>query len=277
MCVSYAQDLSDKHARDCRTIMTSEWYQQLFPNTRLTSQRPAVQELNTTAGGCRLAGSVGGALTGRGADLIIIDDALKPVEALSDALRQGANEWFDNTLYTRLNDKRHGAIVLIMQRLHQDDLVGHVLRQEAWELVRFPAIAEEDEVHEYMTPWGPQRFRRRKGEALHPEREPLDVLEQLRRSLGEYSFAGQYQQAPSPRGSGLVKAEWFKRYAPSEKPESFDRIVQSWDTANKATELSDYSACTTWGIKGQNLYLLHVLRKQRQHPVKTAGGAIRPV
>jgi hypothetical protein len=114
-------------------------------------------------------------LTGHGADIILIDDPLKPEEALSDAQRQAANEWFSHTLYSRLNDKRHGAIVIIMQRLHEDDLVGHVLAQEPWEVIRFPAIAEEDEVHRIETIWGPRTFIRRRGEALHPEREPLDT------------------------------------------------------------------------------------------------------
>jgi len=112
-------------------------------------------------------------LTGRGADFILIDDPLKPEEALSKALRLACNEWFLNTLYSRLNDKRSGAIVIIMQRLHEDDLVGHVLGQEPWEVLSFPAIAEADEVHAIETIWGRQCFTRRLGEALHPAREPL--------------------------------------------------------------------------------------------------------
>src|SRR5438477_12562244 len=100
--------------------------------------------------------STGGVLTGRGADIIVIDDPLKPEEALSEAQRQAANEWYDHTLYSRLNDKRSGAIVIVMQRLHEDDVVGHVLAQETWEVVRFPAIAEADEVHEVETIWGAQ-------------------------------------------------------------------------------------------------------------------------
>jgi predicted phage terminase large subunit-like protein len=265
LCVSYAEALSNKLARDCRSIMTSPWYQRIFP-TRLAGHRQAVQEFITTRQGYRLATSNGGVLTGRGADIILIDDPLKPEEALSDTQRNAANDWFDHTLYSRLNDKRHGAIVIIMQRLHEDDLVGHVLAQEPWDVVRFPAIAEEDEVREIATILGPRCFTRRRGEALHPEREPLETLEHICHTVGEYSFAGQYQQAPAPLGGGLVKEEWFRRYGVNELPDRFDRIVQSWDTANKATELSDFNVCTTWGIKGKNFYLLGVLRRRLEYP-----------
>jgi len=118
LCVSYAQDLADKLSRDCRRIVTSDWYQKLF-RTRLSPQRQAVPEFETTAQGSRIATSVGGVLTGRGADIIVIDDPLKPEEALSQAQREAANEWYDHTLYSRLNDKLSGAIVLIMHRLHE--------------------------------------------------------------------------------------------------------------------------------------------------------------
>jgi predicted phage terminase large subunit-like protein len=265
LCVSYAQDLADKLARDCRGIMTSPWYRQIF-RTRLAPHRQAVQEFITTGQGYRLATSTGGVLTGRGADIILIDDPLKPEEALSAALRQAANDWFVHTLYSRLNDKRSGAIVIIMQRLHEDDLVGHVLALEPWEVLSFPAIAEADEVHQIETIWGPRCFTRRRGEALHPDREPLETLEHIRRTIGEYNFAGQYQQSPAPLGGGMVKAEWFKRYRENERPERFDRIVQSWDTANKATELSDFSVCTTWGVSGKRLFLLGVFRRRLEYP-----------
>src|SRR6202049_477460 len=265
LCVSYAQDLADKLARDCRSIMISVWYRRIFA-TRLAPHRQAVQEFLTTRQGYRLATSNGGVLTGRGADIILIDDPLKPEEALSDALRQSANEWFDHTLYSRLNDKRHGAIVIIMQRLQDDALVGNVLGQEPWEVLSFPAIAEVDEIHEIETIWGPRCFARRQGDALHPEREPLEPLDRILRTVGEYNFAGQYQQSPAPLGGGLVKAEWFKRYRANERPKSFERIVQSWDTANKATELSDFSVCTTWGVRGKNLYLLGLLRQRLEYP-----------
>jgi phage terminase large subunit-like protein len=132
--------------------------------------------------------------------------------------------------------------------------------------VRLPAIAEEDETHVITGRYRTRVVQRKDGEALHPEREALELLKHLRRTIGEYNFAGQYQQQPSPLGGGMVKAEWFRRYIPGAQPAKFDMIIQSWDTANKCTELSDYSVCTTWGLKKKWLYLLHVLRHRLDYP-----------
>ena len=106
---------------------------------------------------------------------------------------------------------------------------------------------------------------RRAGEALHPERESLETLGRIRTMIGEMNFAGQYEQRPAPAGGGMVKAAWLRRYARAERP-AFDRIVQSWDTANKPSELADYSVCATWGLKGQDFYLVNVLRKKLAFP-----------
>ena len=265
ICASYAQDLANKHAIDCRTLLLSKWYQDLFP-TRLSNQRQAVQEFMTTRKGFRMATSVGGGVIGRGAEIIIIDDPLKPDEALSDTQRKSVNDWYDHTLYSRLNDKRNGCIILIMQRLHEDDLVGHVQGQELWKIVRLPAIADLDESYLVQTPYGKKHFMRRAGEPLHVEREPLEVLARLREAQGEYNFSGQYQQAPAPLGGGMVRTEWFKKYMPADLPSKFEMIFQSWDTANKPTELSNFSVCTTWGVKEKHVYLLHVLRKRLGYP-----------
>jgi len=259
ICASYGQELANKHALDCRTVMTSAWYQALFPHTRLSPGRQAIEDFMTTGQGFRLSTSVG-------ADFIIIDDPLKPDQALSDTQRKAVNDWFDHTLYSRLNDKRRGRIILIMQRLHEDDLVGHVLGVEPWKVIRLPAISEENETHVIQTPYGTRRFERCAGEVLHTEREPLDVLNHIREAQGAYNFAGQYQQAPAPLGGGLVKVEWFKTYTAADLPASFEMTFQSWDTANKPTELSDYSVCTTWGMKEKHVYLLHVLRKRLGYP-----------
>ena len=209
---------------------------------------------------------MGGVLTGRGGDYLILDDPLKPDEAVSDAQRRAVNDWYDNTLYSRLNDKARGVIIIVMQRLHEDDLVGHVLAQEKWDVLSFPAIAERDESFLIHTPWGSRRHTRRVGDLLHPERESSETLARLRQTVGEYNFAGQYQQAPSPLGGGMVKQEWFKRHETSLVPDSYEQIIQSWDTANKPTDLSDFSVCLTIGIKGPLIMVLHVLRKRLNYP-----------
>jgi len=205
-------------------------------------------------------------LTGRGADVILIDDPLKPADAMSESRRSAANSWFDGTLYSRLNDKARGSIVIVMQRLHEDDLVGHVMKKEGWEIVAFPAIAEADELHEIQTPFGRKAFHRKAGAALHPERERLATLTRIRSTIGEANFAGQYQQRPAPAGGGMIKEAWFRRFSEDERPQRFDRVIQSWDTANKPTELADYSVCTTWGLKGPNAYLLNIFRKRLSFP-----------
>ncbi len=266
ICASYGQDLSNKLARDTYSVMTSDWYQGAFA-TRLMANRSPAADFSTTMQGGRMATSVGGVLTGRGGDIVIIDDPVKPDEALSESQRQVANNWFDNTLYSRLNNKSTGAIVIIMQRLHLDDLVGHVLPKENWDVISLPAIAEQDEIWRYDVPLqGKVAHRRYAGEALHATHEPLASLAATRNTMGEYAFSAQYQQSPVPLGGALVKLEWLTYYGPRDKPETFDRILQSWDTASKVSEVADYSVCTTWGIKGKQMYLLHVLRKRLDYP-----------
>ena len=199
-------------------------------------------------------------------DFIIIDDPLKPDEAHSETVRKAVNEWYDHTLFSRLDNKGTGCIILIMQRLHEHDLVGHLLSQPGWTILRFPAIAEEDETHPIMTPYGPVTYTRRAGEALHPEREPIEILNGIKRIQGESNFASQYQQRPAPLGGGLVKPEWFKTYTPHELPAEFELILQSWDTANKTSDRNDYSVCTTWGLLKGHLYLLDVLCQRLEYP-----------
>ena len=265
ICASYGQQLADNLARDCRQVMRSDWYRALFPGTRLKSDRQSVGFFETTAGGSRQSTSVGGVLTGFGADIIIVDDPTKPEEAISDLERAKANAWANHSLFTRLNDKVNGAIIVVMQRLHEADMIGHLQGLAELRLVSFPAIAEGDDHLEWPTPFGTRRHLRAEGEALHPEREPLAVLEELRVAMGARMFAAQYLQMPSPPGGSIVKPEWFQRYDPANPPQ-FDSIIQSWDTASRGSQLSDYSVCTTWGKKGRRLYLMHVLRKRLEYP-----------
>jgi hypothetical protein len=146
ICVSYSGDLAKKHANDFRAVVEAPWYRGLFPGARI-GQKDSETEIQLTARGFRFATSVGGTLTGRGGDLIIIDDPLKPDDAYSETKRNTCNEWYKNTLLSRLDDKRTGAIIIVMQRIHMDDLAGFVTGQsDEWEVLNLPAIAEVDEV-----------------------------------------------------------------------------------------------------------------------------------
>jgi hypothetical protein len=127
ICVSYSGDLAVKFSNDCRAVMQAEWYKKTFPLTQIDRAKNTETEFRTTKRGYRLATSVGGTLTGRGGDVIIIDDPIKPQDAQSEAIRNKTIQWYENTLLSRLDDKVHGAIVLVMQRLHLDDLAGHLL------------------------------------------------------------------------------------------------------------------------------------------------------
>lgn len=263
ICVSYGADLAAKHARDFRSVITSEWYRRMFPNTRISPAKNTESEVATTAGGYRLSTSTEGTLTGRGGDLIIIDDPLKPGDALSDSRRGRNNEWFRNTLQSRLDDKVHGAIVLVMQRLHLDDLAGNLIRaSEAWTVLEFAAIAEEEQSIQI----GPDRYHvRRVGDVLHAEREPLSALNSLRDQLGSDTFAAQYQQRPVPPGGAMVKRIWLTRYTEL-PPKPWSMVIQSWDTASKEGAQNDYSVCTTWVVHENRYYLVHVLRGRFNYP-----------
>lgn len=264
ICASYGQDLADDLARKCKKLMQSDFYKRLFP-TRLAN-RQAVHDFWTENNGVRMATSVGGVLTGRGGNFLIIDDAMKPDEALSETCRATVKGWFDNTALSRLNEKETGCIIIIMQRLHQDDLVGHVLAQEGWDVVSFPAIAEEDETHIIESAFGSSLYHRKMGELLDPERESLAILQELRKSMGEYNFSAQYQQNPIPLGGNIIKTDWLRYYQPGDRPARFTQLLVSVDSANKAKEVNDYSVCMIWGFYKSQYYLLHVSRKRLEYP-----------
>ena len=137
ICASYSSELAAKFARDCRAVMESSWYRQTFPGTRLV--RSAELNLETTRKGGRIATSVGGTLTGLGGNIIIIDDAMKPLEAFSDLKREGVNQWYANTVHSRLDNKAEGVIILVMQRLHVHDLTAFLQETDSCTQIDLPA------------------------------------------------------------------------------------------------------------------------------------------
>lgn len=165
-----------------------------------------------------------------------MDDPIKAIDVVSEAERRRVAEFYDNTLVTRLNDKSAGAIVIIMQRLHQDDLVGHVLERDDWEVVSLPAIATQDTEHR-LSDYPLRVHHRRSGDLLHPAREPREVVEQIRRAQGSLTFQAQYQQEPVPPGGNVIRRDWLCFF--DEQPEEFDTIIMSWDTASTLSETSD--------------------------------------
>jgi predicted phage terminase large subunit-like protein len=262
ICVSYAQGLAEKHANDCRALMQSPMYRRVF-QTRISPQKDTQLEFVTTGGGYRLATSVGGTLTGRGGNFIVLDDALKPQDAYSETARSNLTQWYSNTLLSRLDSKAEDAIVVVMQRLHVDDFVAYLLDQQGWTHLNLPAIAETEQ----RIQLGPRRYHiRRPGEVLHSEREPLSVLEQLKQSMGSMNFSAQYQQSPVPEGGNLIKRNWFGVYDEAPTPAPSDRIIVSWDTALSARELSSYSACMVVLVRGESVYILDVFRERLEYP-----------
>jgi predicted phage terminase large subunit-like protein len=181
---------------------------------------------------------------------------------MSDTKREAVKQWFNNTLYSRLDSKRDDVIILIMQRLHIDDLVGHVLIAEDWVHLDLPAIADEPRT----IPTGDNEVHHREiGDVLHPGREPRETLDRIKETIGSQNFSAQYQQAPVLPGGAMIKKAWFRFYREPPK-QSGNRIIQCWDTASKDGELNDYSVCTTWLVDGKDYYLIDVFRRRLEYP-----------
>jgi predicted phage terminase large subunit-like protein len=264
ICASYAQDLSLEFSRSCRNLMREGWYRDIFPGTRLDPSKSGEVEFKTDQRGYRMATSVGGTITGRGGNFVIIDDPLKPGDASSKTVRTKTNEWFDNTLYSRLDNKAEDVIIIVTQRTHIDDLVGHLkAKGEEWTHLNLPAIAEKDE----RIPVGPGQFHYRKtGDILHPQREPREVLDNIRSFYGSAVFSAQYQQDPVPEAGHIVKRDWLRTYDDIPPMTSDTQIFQSWDTAQKAGELNDYSVCVTAYRQKNLFYIVDVYRARLDYP-----------
>ena len=260
IALGYSSELAEELARQFRTVVESDWYRAAFPNFQI--KRATRGEIITTMHGSRYACGLDGSILGRGADLIVIDDPQKVQAAFSESERRKANSGYDNTISTRLNDKREGAIVLVMQRLHEDDLVGHVVTREEWEVSTIPARAEEDQVYR-IGPEPDDLCHRQAGELIQPERQDEVILMAQQRLLGSMGFAAQYQQNPMPADGNAIRREWLRYY---ETVPALDLAMVSWDTASTLHADGDWSVGTVWGLKCRDVYLLNVVRGRLEMP-----------
>lgn len=288
---SYAQTFAFRDSRKMRTLIQSRGgradgnlfqrrgYQGVLgllgQGWGLTSDQNAKGRYDTTAMGMRLATSVDGQATGDHGDRIVVDDPLNPKQARSTADRLTVNQWWDETMTSRFIDEA-AAAVIVHQRLHEDDLTGHLLAKESgWHHLCLPAEYVPSHPFTYpakaLLPSGrvidgdPRTL---PGELLDPARLGATRLEKFRKDLGAYAFAGQFQQQPAPEGGGMFKRHWwrsgpehgwqpgFHRYL----EHGFDRIIQSWDMAFKDKTGSDFVVGQVWGFHGADCYLLAQVR-----------------
>lgn len=265
--VSYSNELSGTHARNFRRVVQSLEYQRIFPQLQVARGHDREMDIGTTQGGYRRSTSVGGTLTGIGGDLIIIDDPINADDSFSERAREQVNEWYDRSLSTRLDDPNSGAIVLLMQRLHEDDLVGHVtsIPDHGWNILTIPAIAPTDQT--YRIGARPNDVHsRRGGDVIDARHVSPATLTHQREIMGERAFNAQYQQQPTATGGDIIKRAWLTHYDNPPASHQTYAIIQSWDTAFSEDDHNDYSVCTTWALTPHSLDLIDLFREKMAFP-----------
>lgn len=263
LSASYANSLSLRDSVKHRRLVQSPWYQELWGDRYyLAGDQNAKQRFDNSAGGYRLSTSVTGALTGEGGDIIVVDDPHNTVEIESEAMRDEVIRWWDESISTRLNNLRTGAYVIVMQRLYDNDLTGHVLSQSAGDWVHLMLPMEYDPRRHCTTSIGFEDPRTEDGELLCEERVGPAELAVLKKTLGPFGSAGQLQQSPVPRGGGIILEDYWQAWPPhvSELADEFGRplkpiaypemdfILVSVDTAMTEKEENDWTACVVLGV-----------------------------
>lgn len=245
---SYAQSLSVRDSVRCRRLVESPWYQGRWGHKyRLTSDQNTKLRFDNDKNGYRLATSVDGSLTGEGGDIVVVDDPHNVREVQSAVTRQAVLDWWDQSMSTRLNSE-DGAFVIVMQRVHERDLVGHILANElGYDHLCLPAEYEAQHPTPIQSSLGFNDPRTKEGELLWPARFSKRSIDEIKVKLGTIGAAGQLQQRPSPKGGAILRRDWWRPWLKAKMPEC-SYILQSWDTAYGENEEGDYSRCTTWGV-----------------------------
>lgn len=277
LCGSYAAKLAIRDNLAMRRLIQSPWYQERWgrgfnltdtsdwgdpDGFVLTNDQNQKIRFENDRTGYRIAFGFEGGVMGDGGDTVLIDDPHDRNQAHSDKERETALTTFDEAITTRLNDPKTGAIVIIMQRLHEQDLSGHVLAKGGYEHLLIPM--HYDPKRSKVTCIGWKDPRKEAGELMHPERFPEDVVKQIERDIGSYAAAGQLEQNPAPEEGGILKKAWWRFYHDDELPETFDRQIQSWDL--NLTGTADYVAGYAIGKKGADCYFLDEVYEQIDFP-----------
>ncbi len=273
MYASYAHTLSEEHGALCLALIRSDWYQQRWgDNFKLT--KTAISFLKNNRTGYRIATSVGGVGTGLGASILVCDDPNNAKDSDSQATRKATNNWWNLTWPSRRNDANNDVRILVQQRTHEDDVTGNTLARDVdqeWTRLVIPMEYEQQtKFHSVVNNKIYEDPRKIEGELLCEPRWSEKIIKSYKNQLGEYGYAGQYQQRPSPAIGGIIKKPWFQWWKESTPPQ-IDFVLQSWDTALTAKEMSAYSACTTWGVffdqnRIENVILLSMWRGRVEYP-----------
>jgi len=260
---SYAEKLSVRDSLKCRRILLSDWYQSNWGDVvKLTGDQNMKGRFENSSTGYRVATSVGAAVTGEGGDRVVVDDPHNVKYAHSKTVREGVLTWWDEGMSTRLNNPENGALVIVMQRLHELDLSGHVLEKGNYDHLCFPAEFEAKN-KKAPTAIGWEDPRTEDGELLCPERFTKEGLENFKRDLGPTAYAGQFQQRPAPAEGSIIKREWLNDYRASP---IYSMTVQSWDTAFKKKATSDWSCGQHWGMNANGYFLEDLIRDKMEYP-----------
>jgi predicted phage terminase large subunit-like protein len=290
LCCSYEIDLATNHNLDRRRLMDSKWFRDLFGDRfELATERSQAGEFSNDRGGTMQAASVNSKAQGRGGHVAIVDDPLSADMSFSETFRNEVNAWFVHQLPQRLNDPATSAIILVMQRLHQNDPTGVLLAQEdsEWTLLKLALIAESDETRTF--PISGRIWRRKKGDCLDPKRWPPKVVTERQRN--RLVFAGQFQQEPAPVEGNLIRVDDILFYGGRDPqsgaldgtlPERFDRKIISVDCSFKTTFGSDFVALIVVGVLGARRYVLHVTNARLDltgtlNEIRNAHAAFSPI
>jgi len=262
VCISYGDDLANKHAASTRKLMQSPVYKAIFPGTVLDKKSEGW--LVTTKGGYRYATAVGSDITGFRPTEIIVDDPIEPEEGSSELVKHRLRSWISSSVLTRFEDNAKNVFILVMHRIAPDDIAGTLQEQGGYRTVSMPLVAEKTQ--KFVTREGEVLMTRQPGELLHPGRMTLEQLERLKREISPHAFASQYQQRPVYGGSGMCSIDRLARY---DTPPKFELTIHSWDIG--ATVEGNASVCTKWGATKDtdgrdSIYLIDVVRLKLELP-----------